>query len=105
MPTRRERLLHLVQMIPAVRAAVQVRRVRPGEGRRDDIVGHGREELIDLVGRLHSQRDRPVGRERLQKRQKYLVEQLAVVPAATLGARRSPAHEAEPLAVSERDVG
>lgn len=104
-PLRRERLLHLVQVILTVRATVQIRRVRPGEGRGDYLIGHSREKLIDLFGRLDGHRCRPVGRDRLQKRQEHLVEQFPVVSAVTIGARRPPSQEAESLAVPERDMG
>ena len=45
-----------------MRASVQVRAVGTGQGRPHDLVGHGQQKRIDLLGGLQGQSGRPVGR-------------------------------------------
>ena len=88
-----------------MRAAVQVRRVRARQGRRDDRIRHFQEQPVDLFGRLHGGRRRALVRDHFEQRLERGIEDVPIVGAAGLLAGGPTPHQAEPLAVPESHVG
>jgi hypothetical protein len=99
-----QRLFDLIEMVSAMRAAIQIRLVGACESGCDHVVRDLQLECIDLIGGLKRSLDSTFRRDQLQKRLHGGVESFAVVRARTVLPGGPTAHQAQPLPIPKGHV-